>query len=355
MVRIDLLGRFRRLLVAGVVTGLVNRQVPGMPRNLTTCSFTAQSGLSSVVAWVTYCFTTSASRFDNPGNLFRIWQGGMSFHGGLCGVIVALIFFAKSTNRRFFEAADFVVPLIPIALGFGRLGNFVNDELWGKPTDLPWGMLVSRLGDIPVHPSQLYQAFLEGVVLFAVVWVFSSKPRPLMSVSGLFLAGYGLFRFLIEFVRVPDQHLGYLAGDWLTMGQVLSTPMIALGGLMMFLAYRSPLLPSAQAQAQTPAQAVSPDPTGSRKRKRNKRKKKMKQYLDLVRHVRTHGTLKEDRTGNRHFECVWCPVTFRSGGWVSIGDYQACASEVDYLRVAVVSAWRDQHCLPAKPWGLNLG
>ena len=207
---------------------------------------------------------------DNPDNLFRIWQGGMSFHGGLCGVIVAVAIFARSLRRPFFDVADFVIPLIPLALGFGRIGNFINAELWGKPTDLPWGVLVPGLGDNPVHPSQLYQAFLEGVVLFVLLWWFSGKPRPRMAVSALFLIGYGAFRFLVEFVRVPDQHLGYLFDGWLTMGQILSTPMVILGLIMMIIAYRRGIQP---AEPTGSTSEMSPDEKQV-SQKRRKRKKK---------------------------------------------------------------------------------
>ncbi|HIL93263.1 MAG TPA: prolipoprotein diacylglyceryl transferase, partial [Cycloclasticus sp.] len=138
----------------------------------------------------------------------------------------------------FFEVIDFVVPLVPIGLGAGRVGNFINGELWGKPTDFSLGMLVPGLGNMPRHPSQLYEAALEGVVLFLLLWVYSSKPKPTMAVSGLFLMGYGAFRFLVEFVRLPDAHLGYLAFGWLTMGQILTVPMLLLGGFLMMKAYQ---------------------------------------------------------------------------------------------------------------------
>jgi phosphatidylglycerol:prolipoprotein diacylglycerol transferase len=130
---------------------------------------------------------------------------------------------------------DFVAPIVPLGLGFGRIGNFINGELWGKPTDLPWGFSVN--GTV-LHPSMLYEAILEGFVLFAILWVFSSRERPYMSVSGLFLLLYGVFRFAVEFVRVPDSHLGYLAMDWLTMGQVLTLPMIVLGSVLLGMAYK---------------------------------------------------------------------------------------------------------------------
>ena len=184
-------------------------------------------------------FYNFADFLNNPIILIKIWQGGMSFHGGLLGVILALYFFGKKYNHRFFDVTDFVAPLVPIGLGMGRVGNFINGELWGKPTDFSLGMLVPGLGNIPRHPSQLYEAALEGALLFLILWVYSSNPRPMMAVSGLFLVGYGLFRFLVEFVRLPDAHLGYLAFNWLTMGQILTVPMLLLGGFLLAKAYLS--------------------------------------------------------------------------------------------------------------------
>ena len=172
-----------------------------------------------------------------PAALFRVWEGGMSFHGGLIGVLVAMWLFARRIDQPFFAVADFVAPWVPIGLGLGRVGNFINGELWGKATspDAPWAVIVEG---IPRHPSQLYEAFLEGVVLFAVLFVFSAKPRPVMAVSGLFLALYGVFRIAVEFVRLPDDHIGYLALGWLTMGHALSAPMVIAGVLLLVMAYR---------------------------------------------------------------------------------------------------------------------
>ncbi|MCH8499736.1 MAG: prolipoprotein diacylglyceryl transferase [Marinobacter sp.] len=175
----------------------------------------------------------------DPLWLLRIWEGGMSFHGGLLGVLIALWWFGRKVGRTFFEIGDFVAPLVPVGLGAGRIGNFINGELWGKPTDVSWGMVFPNAPDAMArHPSQLYQFALEGVVLFVVLWWFSAKPRPRMAVSGLFLVLYGAFRFLVEFFRQPDAQLGYLAFDWLTMGQVLSLPMILAGAGLMVFAYR---------------------------------------------------------------------------------------------------------------------
>jgi phosphatidylglycerol:prolipoprotein diacylglycerol transferase len=175
----------------------------------------------------------------NPLWLFHVWEGGMCFHGGLIGVLVALWLFGRRQGKTFFEMGDFTAPLIPIGLGAGRVGNFIGGELWGRTTDLPWGVIFPRTGDgVPRHPSQLYEFALEGVLMFALLWWFSARPRPRMAVSGLFLLLYGSFRSLIELVRQPDEQLGFLAFDWLTMGQLLSVPMVVAGALLMLLAYR---------------------------------------------------------------------------------------------------------------------
>ncbi|WP_137819266.1 prolipoprotein diacylglyceryl transferase [Pseudomonas sp. 2FG] len=177
----------------------------------------------------------------NPLLIFEVWKGGMSFHGGFIGVMLATWWFGKRNGKSFFELMDFIAPLVPIGLGAGRIGNFINAELWGKATDVPWAMIFpTDPAQLPRHPSQLYQFALEGVALFLVLWAFSRKPRPTMAVSGMFALCYGLFRFIVEFVRVPDAQLGYLAFGWLTMGQVLCAPMI-LGGIgLLVWAYRRP-------------------------------------------------------------------------------------------------------------------
>jgi phosphatidylglycerol:prolipoprotein diacylglycerol transferase len=164
----------------------------------------------------------------------KVWEGGMSFHGGLIGVIVAIAIFAMRRGRHIADVFDFAVPLPGLGLFAGRLGNFINGELWGKETTVPWGFEVD--GRV-LHPSQLYEAALEGLLLFSVLWIFTSKPRLRLAPSGLFLLLYGCSRFAVEFVRVPDQQLGYLAGGWLTMGQVLSSPMILGGILLLVIAY----------------------------------------------------------------------------------------------------------------------
>ena len=174
--------------------------------------------------------------------IWRIWEGGMSFHGGLLGVIVAVAWHARRRGRQVVDVLDFMAPLPAVGLCTGRLVNFINGELWGKPTDLPWGFLVQTpTGPQVLHPSQLYEAGLEGVALFLILWVYTSRPRPRWAPAGLFLLGYGVFRFAVEFVRVPDTQLGYLAFGWFTMGMLLTLPMILMGGWMLFHAHRHPV------------------------------------------------------------------------------------------------------------------
>ncbi|KAE9637482.1 prolipoprotein diacylglyceryl transferase [Aeromonas veronii] len=177
----------------------------------------------------------------DPTYLFKIWTGGMSFHGGLIGVITAMIWFAHKTKRHFFTVADFVAPLIPFGLGVGRIGNFLNGELWGRVTDVPWAIIFPEAGPEPRHPSQLYQFALEGVVLFIILNLFWRKNPPRGAISGMFLMFYGLFRFLVEFVRQPDSQLGLYFQE-ISMGQILSTPMIIAGALMIWAAYKRPQL-----------------------------------------------------------------------------------------------------------------
>ncbi|WP_242104675.1 MULTISPECIES: prolipoprotein diacylglyceryl transferase [unclassified Lysobacter] len=202
----------------------------------------------------------------NPLMLFKVWEGGMSFHGGLLGVAAAVFWWARKRRLHVFDVIDFVAPLVPPGLGLGRLGNYIGGELWGKYTQAGWGVIFPRaestlagmppaqlqaqyasgaLDALARHPSQLYQAVLEGLVMFCVLWWYSRRPRPRYAVAGLFALMYGCFRFLVEFVRVPDAQLGeggYLAFGWLTMGQVLSTPLILLGLYWLWLSRRSPTL-----------------------------------------------------------------------------------------------------------------
>ena len=175
----------------------------------------------------------------NPLYLFKIWEGGMSFHGGLIGVLTAIWLYQKKREWGFFRLADFIAPLVPLGLGFGRVGNFINGELWGRTTDVAWGMIFPQVDNLLRHPSQLYQAVLEGVVMFIVLWVYSAKQRAIGSVSGWFLILYGAFRFIVEFTRQPDDHLGFIAFGWMTMGQLLSLPMIAAGILLLWLAKKN--------------------------------------------------------------------------------------------------------------------
>ncbi len=172
-----------------------------------------------------------------PLYLFKIWQGGMSFHGGLLGVITAVFFFARKEQKRFLAVGDFVAPLVPIGLGMGRLGNFINAELWGRQTDVPWAMIfpTDKL-QLPRHPSQLYEFFLEGVVLFIIIYGVTRKPRPLGLASGLFLICYGIFRMIVEFFREPDAQLGYYF-SYISMGQMLSLPMVLAGVFLIYWGY----------------------------------------------------------------------------------------------------------------------
>ncbi len=170
---------------------------------------------------------------QHPLELLQVWQGGMSFHGGLLGVLVAVLLFGRRHKLAFFQLTDFIAPLVPLGLAAGRMGNFINGELWGRASDLPWAMVFPQAGDqVARHPSQLYQFAGEGLALFVLLWWYSAKPRPRRAVSGLFLVGYGGFRFAAEFAREPDAFLGFLALG-MTMGQLLCLPMIVFGFWLM--------------------------------------------------------------------------------------------------------------------------
>ena len=200
----------------------------------------------------------------DPLSALRVWEGGMSFHGGLLGVLAAVWHWSRKQGLHFFDTVDFVAPLVPAGLGFGRLGNYIGGELWGRQTDASWGVVFPNslpepwysmpaealraahasgaLESFARHPSQLYQAFLEGVIMFGALLWYSSKPRPRYAVSGWFGVLYGAFRFAVEFVREPDSQLGFLAFGWLTMGQLLSLPMIAVGLFLLWRSRRAPTL-----------------------------------------------------------------------------------------------------------------
>lgn len=174
-------------------------------------------------------FYDPAAYIREPLEIFKIWHGGMSFHGGLIGALAAFWIFAKRHHRTFWQVSDFVAPLVPQAIMWGRMGNFINGELWGRVSDLPWAVVFRGAGPEPRHPTQLYEALLEGLVLFICLWSYSSKPRKPGAVSGFFATGYAIARIMVEFVRLPDAHIGYLAFGWLTMGQTLCLPLLLLG------------------------------------------------------------------------------------------------------------------------------
>src|SRR5690348_1609263 len=182
-------------------------------------------------------FYKFADYLAEPWRILYVWEGGMSFHGGMLGVIVALAWFARDRWWNWLAVTDFIAPLVPLGLAAGRLGNFINAELWGRPASVPWAMVFPNVDAIPRHPSQLYEFALEGVVLFLVLWFFSMRPRPRGAVSAASLIGYGTFRFCVEFTREPDSFLGLLAGG-MSMGQWLSAPMAIAGVALMAWAYR---------------------------------------------------------------------------------------------------------------------
>jgi len=178
-------------------------------------------------------FYKASHYLTHPLEIFAVWQGGMSFHGGFLGVIIAMALFAHRHKLSWLFITDFIAPLVPPGLAFGRIGNYINGELWGRPSDVPWAMVFPKVDSLPRHPSQLYEFALEGLLLFTILWLYARKPRPTGMVSGLFLIGYGSFRFLVEFTREPDNFLGLLSLG-MSMGQWLSLPMVA-GGIVLML------------------------------------------------------------------------------------------------------------------------
>jgi phosphatidylglycerol:prolipoprotein diacylglycerol transferase len=175
---------------------------------------------------------------QEPLYLFQIHTGGMSFHGGLLGVILAIFWFARKTDKGFLSLGDFAAPLIPLGLGAGRIGNFINAELWGRTSDVPWAMVFPGAGPLPRHPSQLYEFFLEGIVLFIIIYWYGRKKRPVGSIGALFLLGYGCFRFFVEYFRERDTHLTEGIYNFISMGQLLSLPMVIIGASVIFYTYR---------------------------------------------------------------------------------------------------------------------
>jgi phosphatidylglycerol:prolipoprotein diacylglycerol transferase len=183
-------------------------------------------------------FYQAAYFIEHPLEIFAVWQGGMSFHGGFLGVLIAMVFFSRKYQKSWMNIMDFVAPLVPIGLGAGRMGNFINGELWGRATHTDWGMVFPKVDTLARHPSQLYEFVLEGILLFTILWLYSNKKRPVGTVSALFLIGYGSFRFLAEFTREPDANLGILSLG-MSMGQWLSLPMVVLGLGLFVMAKRS--------------------------------------------------------------------------------------------------------------------
>jgi phosphatidylglycerol:prolipoprotein diacylglycerol transferase len=171
--------------------------------------------------------------WTSPWELFLFWKPGRSFHGGLLGVVLALWVFSRKYQRPLWQIGDFIAPMIPLGIGFGRLGNFFNQELWGRVTDVPWAVVYPYLDTLPRHPSQLYESVLEGFLLCFFLWQYSKQPRTPWAVTAWFLIGYGCMRFICEWFREPDEHLGFIGFDWLTMGQLLTLPMIIVGLLLL--------------------------------------------------------------------------------------------------------------------------
>ena len=188
-------------------------------------------------------FYNTPQLLSKPWVLFKLWEGGMSFHGGLLGVAIALIFFSRKIKKPFWQVADFVAPLVPLGLAAGRVGNFINGELWGRVTDVPWAIIFPQVDNQARHPSQLYELGLEGICLFILIWWYAAKPRPAGCVSAVFLMGYAVCRFTVEYFREPDAQLGFLAFNWLTMGQLLTIPMLIVGLLLWWVKRNEKLSP----------------------------------------------------------------------------------------------------------------
>ena len=183
-------------------------------------------------------FYNPAWYFSNPLEIFAVWKGGMSFHGGFLGVLIAMAVWARRANRQLMDVMDLIAPLVPLGYAAGRIGNFINAELPGRVADasLPWAMVWPNVDALPRHPSPIYQALVDGVLLFVILWFFARKPRPRMAVSGLFALGYGCARFFTEYFRMPDYEVAF-AGLTLSAGQLLSLPMIVLGAVLLYVAY----------------------------------------------------------------------------------------------------------------------
>lgn len=248
----------------GWATGMIRTRQPHsgwQPEQVTDAFFYVALGVilgGRVGHTLFYSFT---ELLHDPLLMFKIWEGGMSFHGGFLGVLFAMWLFKRKYNKHFMDIMDYVAPCVAIGLGAGRIGNFINGELWGRVTDMPWGMVFPYAGDQPRHPSQLYEFFLEGVLLFIIVWIYSAKPRPRMAVSGVFALCYGVFRFFVEFFRQPDDFMGdngFIAFGWLTMGQLLSAPMILVGAALLWWAYNNnPQTSAGQSSTDKPGQNQS--------------------------------------------------------------------------------------------------
>ena len=215
---------------------------------------------------------------DDPIALFRVWEGGMSFHGGMIGVFIAMLMFGRRHKKSLFETLDFVSPLVPLGYFAGRIGNFINGELWGRVTDVPWAMVFPHVDQQARHPSMLYQGLLEGLVLFVILWVYSNKSRPRMAVTAVVVMGFGTFRFLLEFLRQPDSHLGFVALDWMTMGQILSVPLILFGVVLWVLAHRKTdaVIINSEIEAKTITVEANHKNHKVKAKSKNKRNKKAK-------------------------------------------------------------------------------